>query len=160
MISIEISRTTQADLRKLSKQLRTVGDAKVIRRESTKRLRAAARPAQQRVKAAARGLPAKGPKSSGLRRRTANAITTQVRMSGRMAGVNIRIPTSRMGGLSVLPQRMNAGRWRHPVYGNREVWVTQTSRAGWFDRTLQMQGPGVRREIKRVLDDIERKLGD
>jgi len=63
-----------------------------------------------------------------------------------------------MGDKARLPRLMNRGSWRHPVFGNREVWVAQSSRFMWFDRPLLLAGPLVRREIKKVLDDIERRL--
>jgi len=158
MLELTLSRSSQDDLRKLARQLRTVGDAKAIRRDLTKGLRAAARPAQQEAKAAALALPSKRPGSTGLRRQIAAATGTQVRTTGRNAGVKIRVSKKRMGDKARLPRLMNKGTWRHPVFGNREVWVTQTSRYLWFDRPLLLSGPLVRREIKKVLDDIERRL--
>jgi hypothetical protein len=125
----------------------------------TKALRDAVKPVERDVKAAARGLPAKGPASTELRQRIAGATGTQVRTTGRSAGVKVRVARKRMGGQAALPQRMNVGQWRHPVFGNTDVWVTQRSgRPRWFDNVNRAAAPMVRRRVKKVLDDIEKKL--
>jgi hypothetical protein len=171
LISIEVGRTTQADLRKVAKNLRATG--KGATREMTKALRDAVKPVERDVKAAARGLPAKGPDSTGLRAQIAKATGTQVRTTGRSAGVKVRVAKKRMGGERIitkggrtrlvgdqknLPQRMNRGQWRHPVYGT-DRWVTQRfAKPHWFDNVNRAAAPMVRRRVKKVLDDIEKKL--
>jgi len=54
----------------------------------------------------------------------------------------------------------NAGRLRHPVFGNLDNWVTQAIRPGWFSEVMQKEAPKVRpdleRAMRRVADKIER----
>jgi len=158
VIGIGISGTTQADLRRLSRGLRQHGGAKALRRETVKALRESVKPVERDVKSAALSLPARGPRSTGLRRRIARATSTQVRLSGRSPGVKVRVSKARMGDQRNLPKLMNQGRWKKPVFGNRAVWAAQTSRPRWFDDPNRAARPMVRRRVKRVYDDIERKL--
>lgn len=147
------------DLRTLSAQIKQAADPKQVRKDLTKGLRQGAKPAAVAVKAGARSLPARpGGRSTGLRRRMAASAGVQVRTSGQMAGVRVRISRARMGDQASLPKVTNVGVWRHPVYGNRKVWVTQRSRRGWFDAATARSAPAVRMALKKVLDDTERKL--
>lgn len=158
LLDFRMGHSGQDDLRRVARQLRAHGDAKVIRREMTKALREGTKPAVVNVKAASLALPAKSGKSTGLRRRMAAATSAQVRTAGRNPGVKVRVRRARMGDQASLPKVTNEGVWRHPVFGDRETWVTQTSRRGWFDTANRRSAPGVRREIKKILDDTERKL--
>ena len=150
----------QNDLRKITKKLRKSGDARVIRKRLLAGLKDGVQPAVAKSKAAALALPAKpGGKSTGLRKKLAKVIGPQVRTSGRDPGVRVRISRSRMGEQAALAKVTNIGRWRHPVHGDRKVWVTQTSKAHWFDDANRYSGPPVRRALGKVLTDIERELG-
>ena len=54
--------------------------------------------------------------------------------------------------------RINDGILRHPVYGNREVWVSQDIRPGFFDDPVRHGGPEVRREIEAAVQRVIRKI--
>lgn len=155
----EMNMTGAADLKRLSRQLKTSGNPKQVRKDLTKGLRQGAKPAVVAVKAAALALPDKlGNTSAGLRRRMAASAGVQVRTAGKTPGVRVRISRARMGDKAALAKVTNQGKWRHPVYGNRLKWATQTSRAHWFDQASASAAPAVRRALKRVLNDIEHKL--
>ncbi|MFI5955811.1 hypothetical protein [Cryptosporangium sp. NPDC051539] len=53
---------------------------------------------------------------------------------------------------------LNNGVLRHPVYANREVWVAQSVKPRFFDQPAEQQRGAVRAELKRVLDDIAKKI--
>jgi hypothetical protein len=148
------------DLRALAKRIRKAGNAKTIRKQLNAGLKEGVKPALAATKKAALDLPVKTGKreTTGLRKKMARVANIQVRSSGRDPGVRVRISRARMGDQASLVKATNNGKWRHPVRGNREVWVTQTSRAGWFDNANRYTGPPVRRAIKRVMDDIEKQL--
>lgn len=151
--------TGASDLKALSRQIRKSADPKQIRRDLTKGLKDGTKPAVALVKAAALALPDKpGNKSTGLRRKMARVTNAQVRTTGSTAGVRVRISRARMGDQASLARVTNKGLWRHPVYGNRGVWVPQMSRRAWFDEANRQAAPGVRRAVKKVLDDIEKRL--
>ena len=48
-------------------------------------------------------------------------------------------------------------RWRHPVFGNRDVWTEQSGSA-WFFVTMRRRAPTFQREVLRVMADVEREL--
>lgn len=154
-------RVTQGpnDLKRLSRQLRSVEGGKGIRTRLMKGLRQGTKPAQTRVRAAALGLPSKGTYHTGLRRNMAAATGIQARLSGNQAGVAVRISRKRMGKQAgIVRESNNPGYWRHPIYGHRGSWVTQHSTRGWFDTAIVRSVPEVKSELKRVLDQIEKDL--
>lgn len=146
------------ELRAMAARLRRAGDPARMRRLMLAGLKEGVKPAVRQAKSAALTLPSHGSHHSGFRRKLARTINAQVRTSGRDPGVRVRISKARMGDQASLATATNKGRWRHPVYGNRSVWVTQTSRRAWFDDANRYNGPPVRRALQRVLDDMEREL--
>ena len=100
-------------------------------------------------------------RGSGLRASVARTVQTQVRTGGNSASVRIRSNAGLMpADQRKLPMYMNTGRWRHPVMGNRDAWVTQTvSPAGWFDRAMDRGGPKVRDEAVKTTERFIRQLG-
>jgi hypothetical protein len=84
-------------------------------------------------------------RATSLRAAAAGALTLEVRerpsARARESGVRIRMRAGKMpGDQKRLPKNMNRGRWRHPVFGNKEVWVSQqTDPPGWFDETFDRQ---------------------
>lgn len=134
---------------KLSKALKAAGRTE-LRKELNKRLRTAAKPLIPIARAEARSsLPRKG----GLAEQVAKApMRVQVR-TGREAGVRIVVGKDRSGARAA-----NRGEIRHPVFGNRERWVTQKVPAEWFDRPMRASTPTILPELEKaiesVLDDI------
>jgi len=156
---LQMGMTGADDLRALSKRIRTVTNPKQVRKDLTKGLREGAKPAAARVKAAALALPdTPGNKSTGLRRKMARATSVQVRTGGNQAGVAVRLSRARMGDQAALPKVTNKGSWRHPVFGDRNTWVVQASRRGWFDEANRQSAKDVRASVKKVIDDIEKRL--
>lgn len=91
---------------------------------------------------------------SGLRETIARATTSQINVSSSTARVRVRVRKAAMpDSQRTLPHRLNKGHWRHPVFGNRDVWAEQTSRAGWFDQTLRAHGDAVREAIRQHIKD-------
>lgn len=91
----------------------------------------------------------RGTEDTGLRRALASAIGVQfenekvtfiVRRSGMPAG---------KGAMPVVSAMRT---WRHPVYGNRNVWVTQTGQTSWFGRAVFNEA------IRTLPPEIERQL--
>lgn len=150
--------TGAEDLRAVSRQLRTVTDGKAMRRDLTKGLRQGVRPAVASVKAAAVTLPAKGPRSTGLRRRMGSATSPQVRTGGRNPVVAVRISRARMGDKAGAARGMDRREFKHPVYGNRDVWVSQRGHPGWFEHAVHARERQVRTSMRAVLDQIEHDL--
>jgi hypothetical protein len=134
---IELS-VDQHRLTALSRALRAEANSAVLRKDLIVAIRAAAGPGVSAVQSKLRAIPSNGPSHSpGLGSYLAARVKVQVRMTGRSAGVRIRIAqTPSLRGFKMAAKRLNRTHWRHPVYG-RGVWVTQTSPIpDYFDGTL------------------------
>ena len=97
----------------------------------------------------------KARRGAGLRQTIAAAIGVKLTANGIKIAVNgNRLPPKQR----TLPMAIGARRgWRHPVYGNRDVWVTQRGRP-WFHPTLQKHAASFRRAIENVMDDIVKRI--
>jgi len=147
------------DLRRISGELRRMDDREVTKR-FRKELRAAAAPLVPRVRSSIRSIPSgRGYTPDGLRGSLARATRLEVKTTGKQAGVAIRVDGRKMPShMRSLPSMVEGKkRWRHPVYGNRENWVTQTPHP-YFYSVLRTAGPASRRAVSRVLDGITRDI--
>ncbi|MEV6737874.1 hypothetical protein AB0N14_13465 [Streptomyces sp. NPDC051104] len=147
------------DLRRISRELRRMDDKEVKKRFRTE-LRAAAKPLVPKVRAAIRQIPSKrGYSPDGLRGALSKATKLEVKTTGKQAGVAIRVDGRKMPShMKSLPSMVEGKkRFRHPVFGNRNVWVTQTSHP-YFYSALRMAGPVARRAVNRVLDGISKDI--
>jgi hypothetical protein len=160
--------TGTGTLLELQRRLRAAGHEN-IRSSMQRRLRRAAEPLHGALQDAITGLDISSPGRSGrpggpspttrpLRRTIAGAIRISVRTAGN-PGAKVWVDKGRLPpDLKRMPGVLNEGRVRHPVYGNRRRWVTQTATPLWWDRTVRTHTPRMEREVARVLDDVRRKL--
>jgi hypothetical protein len=97
---------------------------------------------------------------SGLRAATARATRIETN-TGSNPGVRLRTNVGQMpASQRKLPVHMNSGKWRHPLYGNREVWVTQTvDPKGWFSNATRDHGHKVRDGAVSVINETLAELG-
>ena len=94
-------------------------------------------------------MEARALRGAGLRESIAKGVRIENRARGPRAGVTIKSRTSALPyDQKKLPRHMNRGRWRHPVFGNRDVWVEQTFTPGWFDKPVREYRPKVRAAIE------------
>lgn len=145
-------------LRRISRELRRMNDRELKRRFS-RDLRSAARPLVPMVRASIAAIPSKTGDGS-LRRQMARAVKLSVRTSGRDAGVTIRVDGRKMPpGKGALPAYMEGTkpRWRHPVFGNRNVYVDQSPHP-YFYRIVTPYGRRARRTVDKVLAGISRAI--
>lgn len=128
--------------------LRALGD-KDLSRELYRGLNRASTDLKRDAKdEAGRRLPRRG----GLAARVANSRLSTGRRGGSNPGVVIRARGMDQLGL------MDRGAVRHPVYGNREAWVTQDITGGWFSDPMEAGRPKVVGAIEDVLDDLAVKV--
>lgn len=135
-------------------------DNREIKKRFRKELRAAARPLVPKVRASIRSIPSSRSYSpNGLRGALSKATRLEVKTAGRYAGVAIRVDGRKMPShMKSLPSMVEGKkRWRHPVFGNREVWVNQPKHPYFYD-VLRVAGPASRRAVSRVLDGITRDI--
>jgi hypothetical protein len=135
---------------KLSKALKHAGNGP-LRKELTASIKRTAKPLIADTRAEAlRRLPQRG----GLAKQVAREPQRiQVRTGAKTAGVRV-VVGKRQGGA----RGANAGRLRHPVFGNRDVWVNQSVPPGWFDKPLKAGAPKVRRGLEQTLEEIAQKV--
>lgn len=143
-MSVEIVTEAPDRLALIAHVLRDMGDKELSRElyrglnRATTKLKADAR------EEAGRRLPQRG----GLARRVAAARMSTVRRGGSNPGVSIRAK-----GMAQLAG-MDAGRVRHPVFGNRAVWVVQEVTGGWFSDPMLAGGDDARKAIEQAMDDV------
>lgn len=155
-------------LLELQRRLRAAGGEN-IRRSMQRRIRAAAEPLADDLRSTVRALPirSQGRRKSGgpspttrpLRGTIAGAIRISVRTTGN-PGAKVWIDKSRLPpDLRNMPNKLDEGSWRHPVFGNRRRWTTQYA-APWWGVTIRRHEPRMRAQVERVVEDIKRRLGD
>lgn len=145
---VDISIEGADELARVGRQLRQVAD-KELRKELLAGLNRATKPLKESAKRSAQtSLPRRG----GLAAKVAGSrFATRSRLSGRDPSVRITAK-----GMDL--RSLDTGSLRHPVFGNRKVWVTQRVARGWFSKPIESGADEVRREILNVLEDITRRL--
>lgn len=148
--------------RQLSRKLREAGRGDLQRRLN-REIRREGAGALQAVRRAWLGIdvtssPSRGGgESSGLRSRTAAATRIQVLQSG----IRVSVAGNRVDpryGRSLTRGLNGMGRWRFPVWGNREAPWVQNFGEEVFYTTLRRYEPRWRRGVQRVMDDVARDL--
>lgn len=148
----DVIRVTGADdLERLGRQLKDIGD-KELRRDMLRGIRRATLPIRDDIRDSARqNLPRRGGLNDWVADRS--KVSTRTSTSGKNVGVRI-VADKKGSDLAAI----NRGRLRHPVFGNRKVWVTQMVTAGWFDRGAEKSAAPTQRELVQVFDDIAERL--
>lgn len=148
------------DLARIVRELKAMDDKELLKR-FRKELRATARPLVPAVRASIRQIPSSLPyKADGLRGLLSKATNLQVKTVGRQASVVIRVDGRKMPTRSKSLQAYMEGtkpRWRHPVFGNTEVWVQQPAKP-YFYRVMDRAGPRARLGVNKVIDQISRDI--
>lgn len=145
-------KAVRGDMAKVTKALRDAG-TKEMRTRLRKIMAEETKPLRKAIKQSAIDeLPAKG----GLNKWAASMPAQNTDFRERSAGVRIRM--SKKGhDLAAL----NRGRLRHPLFGNRKHWYTQTIATGFFTKPIEKDGDELKARIKvaieKYMDEIERK---
>ncbi len=122
--------------------------------EFTRAIRQAAAPIVAHVQRRAMALPAHGPKHTGLRGRLAAGVRVQPYQNGIRIVATALDPTE-----AALPRGMDNGPqgWRHPVYGNRDVWVRQRG-GSWFREPISTHREEVSSDLEAVVEDMAENI--
>ncbi|MEU6527876.1 hypothetical protein ABZ869_01625 [Streptomyces sp. NPDC046928] len=157
-------------LLELQRQLRRAGHEN-IRSSMQRRIRRAAEPLRDELQSTIRGLritsqarrsgsrSGPSPTTRPLRGSIAEAVRISVRTTGNPGArvwldKNLLPPDIPMG----VVNRLNEGRLRHPVFGNKRRWAQQNTTSNWWDKTVRAHTPRITREVERVVDDVRRHL--
>jgi hypothetical protein len=139
------------DLETVAKRLKATGRGD-LRKQLLAGIRKEGKETVKDIKrSAAESLPHRGGLAELVSR---SSYGVRTRLSGNGVGVRIQGTSRSVKSLRAL----NAGRLRHPVYGNRKVWAEQHVEPGWFDKPIERDAPQIRRGIDRVLSDTAAKI--
>jgi hypothetical protein len=159
---VEIAWVKVADqdkYKRLARRLKEAGRGD-LQRKLTRSIRREGDPALRAVRAAWGTVDvtseAGGGSSSGLRARVAAA--TRISILG--SGIRIRVEPKRVDptyGKTLSFGLDGLGRWRHPVFGNREVW-RQNAGQEVFYKTLLTFEPKWRAAIQKAMEETAREI--
>jgi hypothetical protein len=142
--------------------LRTEQDGARIRRELTTALRKTVEPAVIDAKSRIMAMGSGGLDHAGepLRSTIASRVRAEARTSGKASGVRVRARTTPGArGFKNAPRRTNrASGWRHPVFGNTEVWVHQEGAVGWFDNAMHAHPDEYAAAARKVIQDAAERI--
>lgn len=149
-------------MRQLGQAFRRVADGKVLRKELTKNIRDAVAPGVEAVKSVLLAIPHNSIASPSPRLSTylAARVKVDVKYSGQSTGVRVRIgQTPQLRNFRLAAKYLNKSSWRHPVFGNKNVWVTQQSHTpGYFDDTLAENRDKYRDAVVDAIGAMARRL--
>lgn len=154
---VEVRVTGARQLERLGLELKAAGvEGKGLRRNLLASLRVAAQPLAQAAKDSALE---KLPKSGGLNEYIANSnIVARTRLTGPRVGV--RIVAKKSGGSKGHDlEAMDAGKFRHPVYGRKGTkWQEQSVEPGWFSEPMKKSAPEMEAAALLALEVTAREL--
>lgn len=150
----------QEQYRDLSRRLKAAGRGD-LQRKLTKTIRKEGDPALRKTQSAFRGVSmtsdgsGSGGGSTGLRARVADA--TRISILG--TGIRIRVHPERVDPAygRTLSWGVNGQYWRHPVYGNREIWRGQRGQRVFYESILPFE-PRWRAGIERAMDETAAQI--
>jgi hypothetical protein len=158
-------------LRHVAMLIREAADT-TLRRELVAALKAAAEPTVSDLKSAARSVPISGDAYPGrksryngpsvpknLRTNIANTIAAKVNATSDGGAVRLRASASKMppAQRKLITYVDGKGRWRHPVMGNRRVWVSQHGKEWWWP-TARKNLETFRKELFSAIDKVADKI--
>lgn len=142
--------TNTGDFRRFAALAKRVAGSGGLKRESTDAMAVASRGLAREVASSAlRILPRRG----GLAGRVAKSRYSVRR---RTFGRNPTVTFEATNDYNIVA--IDDGRVRHPVFGNRRVWVGQVVTQGWFSRPTERQEPRVRRGLVGAMEAIKRRF--
>lgn len=156
------------DLAQLGRDLQRAGK-KDLKKETLKRLRQGVKPIVPEIRRAVKATPSGGDKGRStkaraarprkLRDATARGVQAKVSLTGRYAGVRLRVDTRHFpDGEKNLPKYLEGvlPRWRSPSWGH-DPWKTQRARP-YFYKTIRPYIPRVQAEVMKVLQEVQDEL--
>ncbi len=148
-VNVTVRTSGELKLARVGAAIKASGD-KDLERALDRGMRRSAKP----LKAAARyGARRRLPTRGGLAERVAESkFGVRVTSSGKRTGVRV------VGRSGYDLQGLDEGLVRHPVFGNRKRWVSETVRPGWFSDAEEGKAPEVRDNIDHALDELGREL--
>jgi len=153
---------THDGLAALVRAIRAEEDGKELRKELAKNMREALKPGAQQAKDSIMGMVSLHGATPALRTSIARKIRPEVKLGGRWSGARVKaFKTKNIRGFPNAPKRTNrASGWRHPVYGNRDVWVHQRGKLEWFDRAFRGREGLYKQAVEQAMEDMARRIAN
>lgn len=158
---------SSGDLVDLARSLRRLENGKELRKQLRRDITKEVKPMVPAVRSRVKALPSKGESRRrgrpGLRASTAKATRLQAQMSGRFAGVTVRVDPKKMpSGMHNLPAYLEGRepfqRWRSPNFGRRsDSWKTQPAHP-YFYAIARRYEPVAARAVEAAVDSIRRQI--
>lgn len=145
------------DLTQLAAALKQAGGSgKGLRRELSSSLNRATKHTRAELKDSLDVLPSTG----GLARmvQAGAQFTTSTTTGATSAKAGVRIRGRRRGIQRPSLRLMNEGRIRHPVFGNRSVWVDQAVDKGFLDEAFQGDRPELQQAVIGAIRSIRSQI--
>ena len=167
--SVEFRTRGAEELRALSTRLRDLSNGD-LKKELTKGIRAAGKPAVRDVKRAAKAVEVTSSRggtkrTTGLRKSVARSTGMSVRQTG---GIRIEVSKKKMSRThgkygAALSKYLDStprgyARWRHPVFGQEDVWSVQFGKP-YFYNTLNHHEARFRGGVVEAMESIKRQIG-
>lgn len=97
-------------------------------------------------------------KTHSLRSYIKGAIKSRVAYTGYKLGAKVYVePSALPPSQRKLPKHVDSLRWRHPVWGHRDRWVTQHG-TPYFSGPIKRHREQVRRDVQAAVDQVMRTL--
>ncbi|MGP4084179.1 hypothetical protein [Streptomyces sp. KR55] len=153
---------THSGLDALVRAIRAEEDGKALRKDLAKNMREALKPGAQQAKDSIMAMVSLNGATPALRTSIARKIRPEVKLGGRWSGARVKaFKTKNIRNFPNAPKRTNrASGWRHPVWGNRENWVTQRGKLEWFDRAFQGREGIYKQAVEQAMEDMARRIAD
>ena len=154
-MAAEFEITGRRELEALARDLRDP----LIVPEVRARFNVAARPMIADVERRALAIPSKGPKHTGLRAKIARAARATVTTTASTVGLRVFVdPDAMPANQRTMPAKMQAASFEHPVYGDRETWVTQRPRSRYFSAGRKARIAGARQAVEQAADTVATRI--
>ncbi|MFJ9243811.1 hypothetical protein [Streptomyces sp. NPDC101776] len=155
-------RATHEGLDALARALKAEADGKQLRKELAQNLREALKPGADQAKGAIMGMISLNGSQPALRSAIAKKIRPEVKLGGRWTGARVKaFKTKNIRGFPNAPKRTNSARgWRHPVFGNTNVWVQQRGKLEWFDKAFRGREGIYKQAVHEAMEDMARRIAD
>ena len=160
---------TSNDLNRLGRDLKKAG-RKDLQKEALKRMRRRVEPIRPEIQRAVRATPggtddlrskkARSERPRRLRDATARGVQVKASLSGKYAGVRLRVdPRHFPDGQKNLSKYLEGTipRWRSPMWG-RDQWKQQQARP-YFFVTIRPHIPAVQADVAKVIKETMDELG-
>jgi hypothetical protein len=141
--------------------LRYEDDSKQLRKDLLAGIKRAVEPALPEIRSGLMGMATAGleTEAPGLRTTVLRKLKIKATLSG---APKVRVSIGRTGmprGFDLAARRLNSKKgWRHPVFGNRDVWVEQMGEPEYFDKPLRSRKEQMQQAVMGAVQEMRDRI--